>query len=219
VPDARIDNLLRDLAKRLTEIIETAAPDKPIQTYSLQQSEAALLSVVQFLDSMQPFRGDSPGRGLTRPLWDLLVAIDSVAQGIAHPLLVARKTGKRAKTSEQQALMGWAAIVLDCLIKNNTKLKKASEDVASELRGVRLTHGSRVGAPTDVTVRGWRNKLSEGAGSAPDSALFLWRKYERERQERPGVTPEAWVAWSYEYLKALVHDRLILQSPPKKVDD
>lgn len=210
---------LGHLARRLIEIREWPSSSELDQQTALQAPVEALLAVVDCLDRLTDFKGDGPGRGLTKPLWDLVVAIESISDGNAHPLLTPPKTGERARSSEQQALMGWSAIAFDCYQKAGFTRQAAGEAVADELSTVKLSYGRMNKLRTGKTVEGWVNKLREGGASAPPKALIVWHRYLDDRRRRPDFPSDEWVDWALQYLRRLIKDRPILKSLPRKVED
>ena len=214
-----IGTLLQDLSKRLAEIQAAAPVAKVTAESAITVPTAALLAVVDFLDAIQPFRGPGRGRGLTKPLWDLLLAMQSISDGIAHPMLTPPKTGKRVKSTEQQALMAWAAILFDCYQKTGLTRAHSGEAVAKELQSVKLNNGASLTPPTGRTVAGWVNLMREGAGSAPPAALMAWNRYVHLRAAEPDRAEAVWTAWALDHLRALVAGRLILETPPLKAKD
>jgi len=153
------DSLLRDLAQCLAEM--KADPNHTTATPegALKLSREALYLVIQTLDLIPQFQASEPGRGLTQPIWDLQLALLSISEGIAHPMLTPPKVGKRVKSVEQQAMIGWAAVVFDCLQKNGMTGNAAGESVANELQTVKLSRGTTLAMPTARTVKNWFYKV------------------------------------------------------------
>lgn len=212
------ESLLENLAKCLAEIKVDPRHNTTTPEGALYVSREALHVVIQTLDELPRFKGIEPGQGLTKPLWDLQIALLSIHEGVSHPMLTPPKVGKRVKSVEHQALMGWASVLFDCLQKEGATRNEAGKAVAKELTMVKLSQGPILQTPTAKTVEGWVNKLREGPGGAPASARIIWLKYIEGRAQNPQVPEPRWVVWARMYLSSLIAERLILQSPPKKVE-
>ena len=126
---------LAELAAVLQSIRDQPAntPDGSLCDPGLYPMLESLKVTIDFLDGFQPFRGPGRGAGLTRPLYDLMLALHDLERGHVHPVLRTKITGKRGSATHYQAVTAWAAIYMDTLKIAGNNNKEASDTAASEL--------------------------------------------------------------------------------------
>lgn len=170
----------------------------------------ALKATVDFLDGFQPLRGAGRGVGLTRPLWDLMLALHDLERGHTHPVLRADQTGKRGSASHYQAVTAWAAIYMDALTINGKSNSEASRLASIELTDVDVSQGNRRNSVEPKTVAGWRNELNAGRGAV--LAQAAWDHYIRQRAAAR-TNPPHLAAWAGDELRRFVQQCSFRISP------
>lgn len=105
----------------------------------------------------------------------LLAAVADLESGTPSPMLK-RADGKSPMPTELQLLMAKAAVALDALIRTGTHPDVAARNVGRELKQAGLRLPKQYTASLADTVKGWRNRLTTGAG-APPLAVKAWRGY------------------------------------------
>ena len=199
---------LSELAKVLKDIEDNPRTAPGINP-ALYPCFEALKATLDFLDRLQPFRGEGRGLGLTRPLWDLLAALSDLDEGVTHPMLQAVETGHRGSSMQYQALTAWAAIAMDALMKTGTasdeaaRRIEASRRVAAELSAIRTSSGNRRNSITDTTVRSWRSDLNRNKGKK--YAQIAWDRYTKQRAASTS-SPEMLASWAMQMLTRLARD-------------
>jgi hypothetical protein len=170
----------------------------------------SLKATIDFLDGFQPFRGEGRGRGLTRPLWDLAVALADLEDGKTHPMLRAAKTGHKGSSLHYQAVTAWAAIAMDANKSSGMSADKAAKDVADLLGEVDVSQGTMRNQVTISTVKGWRAELMKNKGA--EHAQAAWDKWCRERR---GATSDRGhlAQWAMGMLRSLVNESSFRISP------
>ncbi len=209
-----LETQLADLAKYFARLQDHVVPDAT-QAGAAYKPLAALLAVIQFLEAQPLFKLSGAVR-LTDPLWGLLIAVSELESGVAHPMLTPAKPGKRTTATERQALQAWAAIACDAMQKAGRVRAAAGDEVAEHLTSVKLSRGSTLAGVTGATVLGWLNTVRRK--TAAPGTMYAWRIYIQRREAEPETLPEEWVDRAVGSMKEFVAGRLIIVSPPAKVE-
>jgi hypothetical protein len=105
------------------------------------------------------------GKGLSAPLFNLLLALDDLNKGIIAPILALsleeRKLNRPGHNTSRKLNQGLAVFCSDLLLEDGLSLEEACRFVAQELKKAGLkVHGKRDAQPLR-TVKSWRDEVSQ----------------------------------------------------------
>lgn len=175
---------LREAKRHLLTLPEPEASGSNLEAVS-----RVLIALYAFLEAHPVITAEE----LHRPFRMLLVAIANLGQGY-NPSLLKPWPRRKPKGIAEQGLIATAALALDEMVRMGEPLAQAAAKVARTIAAAKHQVRPRGDAMLADTVRGWRERLMEGEGSAPSLALFLWRDYHGD-PGRFGTTPNERVRW------------------------
>jgi hypothetical protein len=151
----------------------------------------SLAAVCSFLMSFDQVLAEN----LHVPLLNLMGALAALDENNVEPILKPTKGSGRAPDSPRRAaLMACAVIAVRQLQDIGVGRHEAVQMVARTLSrlGVRAGRGS--GAITDRTVRGWCERVAQGAGPiATQAALMMEPHWNKTIESKPPVERRKWI--------------------------
>lgn len=145
-------------------------PSLPDGMYSVMQAISAIYNFLQADNIIA-------SKQLAEPIYRLIASIVDLGDGRQPALLTAKAPAHRPGMGVTEAnVMAIAARAMDELMRPDAKHRLGRQEAAE--RVARIVRKSGLAGSEGITwktVAGWRDRLREGDGGAPASALERWR--------------------------------------------